>query len=275
MMGPAATGKTLLQRYLILFFYYYPGYNVLAVAPANDNVNKLAKGLHETLQWFQARQAKDASFKRYMFDFLRLFPRSRDLVAEDVDENEAKDRKVGHNEGEVLSFSEYLIALERRGKEKFAHREHGVAETIIKLADGKVRKAFKAIGRSTSVRIGSKENAYGVPREFMDKYRQGKAQWTNNVAIGKYKAAYLTFKARLIETNRIMITTTGNVRAREMLDHWCNNISDSRVPSKGVIVIGDEGPKDVKPNGWAPIACEKWSHLVEGVAFRRRSIVWR
>jgi hypothetical protein len=49
LMGPAATDKTLLQRFLILYFYSL-GYHVLAVAPADDDVNKLAENLDEYLE---------------------------------------------------------------------------------------------------------------------------------------------------------------------------------------------------------------------------------
>jgi senataxin len=264
-MGPAATGKTLLQRFLILYFYYL-GYHVLAVAPANDNVNKLARDLDEFLQWVIANKKTDKSVARLMFDFLRLFPGSRDIDPEDMDEEQAKHRKVGHEGGNVLSWNEFLIALNEQKKERVDHRKHGVAETIIRHADEKTGKLYKSILRSNKTEVISKDqNAYDILREFMDLYRRNKIDWSNKVATEKYRAAYDACKGQLVAMNRIMITTTGNVRSRELLDHWFGSQNYSGPDRRGVIVIVDEGPKDFEVNLWSPIVCEKWAASVQGV----------
>jgi senataxin len=264
-MGPAATGKTLLQRFLILYFYYL-GYHVLAVAPANDNVNKLARDLDDHLEWVRSEIKKGKNVKHWLFDFLRLFPGSRDIDPQEMDEEQAKYRKVGHEGGNVLSWNEFLIALNEQKKERVDHRKHGVAETIIIHADEKTGKLYKSVTNSSRKELIPKsQNVYDVLREFMDLYRRNEVDWDDKNAIEKYKAAYDACKGKLVAMNRIMITTTGNIRSRELLDHWFGSYIYTGPDGRGVIVIADEGPKDFEVNLWSPIVCEKWAAAIQGV----------
>jgi hypothetical protein len=242
------------------------GYHVLAVAPANDNVNKLAKDLHEHLEFVRSEVRRGKNLRHELFDFLRLFPGSRDLVPEEMDEEQARHRKVGHKDGDVLPFKEFLVALEQQGKEKLAHREHGVAETIVRLAMEKKTVVYRTISHGKYIRFRSSVNAYDELRKFIDLYHKDEVPWQDEVVMGWYKGAYEACKARLIEQNRILITTNGNIRARENLDYWFPPASEGGAPRQGVIIIGDEGPIDVEVNTWVSIVCYKWSDWVEGVA---------
>ena len=262
-MGPAATGKTLLQRFLILYFYYL-GYHVLAVAPANDNVNKLAKDLDEYLETTEARIKKDKNLEDKRFSFLRLFPSSRDIMPEELDEEQAKNRRVGHESGKVLNLREFCIALDEQKKEKVDHRKHGVAETIIRQADEKKITLYTTLKSGGKLLRPNQANAYNVLREFMDIHRRRQVDWSDK-EIPVYKAAYEACKSALVAKNRIMITTNGNVQAQELTADWFGSPGFHCPEKRGVIIIGDEAAKDFEINVWSSIVCGKWAAFVVGV----------
>ncbi len=80
-----------------------------------------------------------------------------------------------------------------------------------------------------------------------------------------FRLAYRACKAHVVGLNRFMITTTGNVRATEMRDHWFGKQEDYGIPRKGVIILVDEAAKDLEVNIWSAIVAERWSEFVKGV----------
>lgn len=61
------------------------------------------------------------------------------------------------------------------------------------------------------------------------------------------------------------MTTTGNVRAKEMVEHFYSKEETYGVPQVGVMVFVDEAAKDLEPNIWSGITCATWSEHVRGV----------
>ncbi len=252
-MGPAATGKTLLQRGIAIYFYSL-GYHVAALAPANDNANKLAKDLIDVkaeLDWID-------------FDFLRLFPGSRDIPVDEMSAQQAGFRKEGHHRGDVLPFKEMLNKLEEDPDAKGAHRTYGVVESVIRHAEEKTLSLFKAFNEGDG-EISAKVNTWDVLRELIAAWRANELDLDDSKQMDRFRLAYNGCKGQVIGLNRFMITTTGNVRSREMREHWFCKQEEYGVPRRGVIVLVDEAAKDLEVNVWSGIVCERWSEWVKGV----------
>ncbi|KAK3680639.1 hypothetical protein LTR37_021127 [Vermiconidia calcicola] len=259
-MGPAATGKTLLQQALAIYFYALD-FHVLAVAPANDNANKFARDLLEAkieLPWLELDWLEDLSFNR-------LFPSSREIPVDEMSEKQAYLRKVGHTKGDTLPFPEFLLALGGDTKEKGAHREYGIVEAVIKAAEEKKYVLHKTLQSEDGAIISRDYNAWDVLRTFMSEYRAGTLDLANMWKMRQYRLAYRACKGQIVGLNRLMITTTGNVRSREMLQYWFSPESEYGLPRKGVIVLVDEAAKDLEINVWSAIVCWRWSDWVQGV----------
>ena len=102
--------------------------------------------------------------------FLRLFPSSRDIGREDMTEEQRKRMISGHDEGNVLSFSEFLIGLEEHTKMKEAHKEYSVVEAVIKAAiEGKLvlRNNMRTESRTT---FREDVNVWDILRDFIKRY---------------------------------------------------------------------------------------------------------
>lgn len=252
-MGPAATGKTLLQRGIAIYFYSL-GYHILALAPANDNANKIAKDLLEVkkeLDWID-------------LNFNRLFPGSRDIPIEDMTTRQAAMRDQGHAGGDVLPLRELFHKLEEAGSPQGDHREYGVIESVIRIADEKSLTLFKA-SRESDISIRKDVDSWDILRELIAEYREERLDRTDTKKLERYRLAYKACKGHIIGLNRFMITTTGNVRSGEMLDYWFSTQKEYGVPRKGVVVLIDEAAKDLEANLWSGIVCEKWAVSVKAV----------
>ncbi|KAK5167170.1 uncharacterized protein LTR77_007900 [Saxophila tyrrhenica] len=255
-MGPAATGKTLLQRGIAIYFYSL-GYHVAALAPANDNANKLAKDLLEI-------KAELAELDWIDLDFLRLFPGSRDVPVDEMTEQQAGFRKEGHRGGDVLPFREMLNKLEEDPQTAGPHRTYGVVESIIRHAEEKTLKLFKAT-RDGDGQISDRVDTWETLRELIAAWKANELDMKESKRMELFRVAYLACKGQVVGLNRFIITTTGNVRSREMRDYWFSQQSDYGVPRKGVVVLVDEAAKDLEVNVWSGIVSERWSEYVKGV----------
>ena len=263
-MGPAGTGKTLLQEALAVYFYKL-GFHILALAPANSNCNHLASEMHKIRSQIPG------------LAFNRLFPGSKDIPLEDLTEEQAAKRQVGHEKGNVLPFPELLIALDEQDKVKDAARAYGIVESIIAAADeGKVARMTRLRDEHRRGE-GERVNAWDVLRSFMKEYREGKLDEMlkkcrqNKLdleierSFTRYKEAYRACKSHIVGINRFMITTTGNVRSTEMLEQWFRPKEEYGVCRVGVMVFVDEAAKDLEVNVWSGIVCEEWAAMVRGV----------
>jgi hypothetical protein len=251
-MGPAGTGKSLLQLGIAIYFYML-GYHILALAPANDNANKLAKDLLEI---------KDEL--PFDLNFNRLFPGSRDIPVDEMSHRQAIFREAGHEGGAALPFRELLNKLEESSKPTEAYREYGIIESMIRIAQDRSMKLNKTL-REGSVMISSTVDAWDLVRQMISEWRDGTIDLNDHKQMEKYRVAYQGCKGQVVGKNRFMITTTGNVRSSEMLNYWFNPEHEYKVPRKGVVVLVDEAAKDVELNVWSGIVCEKWAESVKGV----------
>ena len=249
-MGPAGTGKTMLQQALSIYFYKL-GFHVLALSPANSNCDHLASEM--------------VKHSIPGLSFLRLYPCSRDLALADMNEIQCQTRRPGHLLRHVLPFPEFIMALEEYDKGKGFARQYGLVESVVSAAEQRRLKLQRRLRDARAIPYGQYVNIWDVLREFMDKYRAGDIDVDVSDDFGRYKDAYRACKEQLIGLSRYMITTTGNVRSHEMLTYWAGPETDWGVPCKGVIVFVDEAAKDQEINIWAGILAEKWASKVKGV----------
>jgi hypothetical protein len=230
------------------------GYHILALAPANDNVNKLAKDLTQVkaeLPWID-------------LNFNRLFPSSRDVPVDAMSAKQAKYRKVGHDGGSVLPFDELLNKLDEDPETKGAHREYGIVESVIRVAEEGTLELRRTLNAGAG-HPNQEVNTWDVLRELIEEYRTETLDKTDHHRMETFRKAYLACKGQLVGLNRFMITTTGNVRATEMVENWFSPQDVYGVPRKGVIILVDEATKDVEVNIWSAIVAKRWSGYVKGV----------
>lgn len=253
--GPAATGKSLLQRGIAKYFYDL-GFHVLALAPANANVDKLARDL--------AVNENEPGWEDFHFN--RLFPGSRDVSVEDMTLKQAKHRKAGHHRKDVLPFRELLNELETDHTTKPVHQRYGIVESVIRAAEERSLSLFRDSKDGSTV-ISKETDTWDILRELIAEYRKNRLD-SREVKEGdmrKYRLAYKLCKGQIVGMNRFMITTTGNVRSSEMNESWFKSDWAYNPPRKGVVVLVDEAAKDVEVNIWTGIVHEQWAEHVKGV----------
>lgn len=119
-MGPAGTGKTLLQQALAIYFYKL-GFHILALSPANSNADALASAM-----WNLIADYPDLAGVA----FLRLYPGSRDHAVEAMTGMQASNRQVGHESGNALPLSELKVAIDELAREQSLARPYGVVDII-------------------------------------------------------------------------------------------------------------------------------------------------
>lgn len=194
-MGPAGTGKTLLQQALSIYFWKL-GYHILAVAPANSNANHLAAIVHKVA----GKQAPETGRHPFLTDveFLRLFPGSRDIGLDEMTEKQAPHRLPGHEKGRSLPFPELLFALNEHEEEKSTARKYDVVHAVIDEADRR-EVTRQEENNNTNTDVAS-TNSWAILAEFMATYRKGgKAREAllasaNESSMTKYKTAYRACK---------------------------------------------------------------------------------
>lgn len=252
-MGPAGTGKTLLQQALAIYFWML-GYHVLALAPANSNADHIARQMDVV-------QLRDQGL--HDLRFCRLYPSSRDGGLEKLTEKQAVDMRMGQKDSEVLSFAELLVALEERRNRGSFSRAYGVVEIVIRMAEQHRFELNRRLRDESNRVFGDKVNAWDILREFIAAYKDGTFDPQEPDIVLRYRRAYQACKGHIIGISRFMITTTGNVRAADLLHYWTSH--EYGVPCIGVMVFVDEAAKDLEVNVWGGVVCETWAELVKGV----------
>ncbi|SMR51281.1 unnamed protein product [Zymoseptoria tritici ST99CH_1E4] len=262
-LGTAGTGKTTLHKALGLY-YWCLGYHVLSLAPANKDADHVAAQLTpEELR----REFPGWDLSKFEGQFLRLFPGSKDVAIEDMNEDQAAVNVVGHQEGAAVSFRELFIALEEEGKVKGTVKEYSIMQALIRTAE---HGGFPD-GRPMGVGMS---HHWAHLKKMIASYRQDKRTLKYSRSQADFRA-YMDCKEELIRRNRFMVTTTGSVRSSEMVGkketafrngfpgNWYKFAGGAS--RKGVIVLVDEATSDLEINVWSGIVCENWAHAVQGV----------
>lgn len=250
-MGPAGTGKTLLQQALAIYFYKL-GFHILALSPANSNADHLAT---------QMKKVGGISG----LEFSRLYPGSRDKAPDKMSERQAAEQKAGHDAGNIVCFSELLTALEELDQRGAFEHEYGVVEQVINAAMSDELKLHRRLRDEKGKARGDVTNVWDLLRKYIAAYQDGTFNPKSESEAMEFRMAYGACKGHIIGLNRFMITTTGNVRASDMMENWCRPEKEYGVPRRGVIVFVDEAAKDVEVNVWSGIVCEAWATRVNAV----------
>lgn len=267
-MGPAATGKSMLNRALSLYFWCL-GYHVLSISPANSKCDAVASGLTPAQLY-----AEFPDWNLSKFEFLRLFPSSRDIGVSKLSRKQAANTSVGHKGGEVLSFQEFLIALDEREQVQGTVKQYGVLQAMIVAAE------MRRLAKMMRQKIGEADvDAWACLSELIDEHRQHAIKASDVAAHQRkkqdsdeetpvdwshYEEAYRACKDHIISQSRYMITTSGNIHSKELIKNWYADADDG-TKRVGVVILIDEAPKDQEINVWAGILCPRWAHAVRGV----------
>ncbi|KAK1810468.1 hypothetical protein LTR12_015158 [Friedmanniomyces endolithicus] len=258
-MGPAGTGKTLLQEALSIYFYLL-GFHVLALAPANSNVDHLAVQLGR----IEERVKFPSALK-----FMRMYPSVRDFIPkEDGDATELDPIPAKHS---LVQFYDLLSAIDDRETDKQTARKYGLAQAVLHAAENHTHVLKRCLRSSTGNARGDVVNAWDLLREFIAKWshggtdRESLRSGCDDQIMAQYRMAYAQCRAHLIGGNRFMLATTGNARASELVQHWYSPEHEWNVKRLGVVVFVDEAAKDVEVNVWSGVVCEQWASGVRGV----------
>ncbi|KAK3626304.1 hypothetical protein LTR56_019881 [Elasticomyces elasticus] len=257
-MGPAGTGKTLLQQALSIYFYLL-GFHVLALAPANSNVDHLAVQLGK----IKARESLAIPL-----NFIRMYTSLRDINPQDNPEEIGDEVKSAKQK--IVELYDLLTALEDQEVDKGAAREWGLAQAVLHAAENKTHRLMRRPAKEKGEEVPADVDAWNAVREVIRKWRAGGEEREElrikhrSEEMMPYRKAYGYCRAQLISENRFILATTGNVRSAELYESWYSSEAMSGVKRIGVIVFVDEAAKDVEANVWTGVVCEKWSHGVKG-----------
>lgn len=247
-MGPAGTGKTLVQLAMAVFAHEI-GFHVLAVAPANSNADHFARLLGDFAEKLG----------------IRLYPSSRDLDLRDMNPQQASSRQVGHTDGAAADVYDLINVLSELGKERTRlanAREYDVQHAVIRAADAGQEHLMRRLRNSRTGAIGNTVDIWEVFRECLEKVRSSE-DVLKEEDMDLLSSNYAACKGHIIGKSRFLITTTGNAACSELLEYWAKG--DHGVPCRGVMVFIDEAAKDVELNLWIPMVCNGWDHKVVGV----------
>ncbi|KAH9833625.1 AAA domain, partial [Teratosphaeria destructans] len=264
-MGPAGTGKTLLQQALAVYFYML-GFHILALAPANSNADHLATELKNMVDR-DARKVNPHARIGTDFCFHRLWPGSRDQRRD----GGSHDNDEGGNARPHLgSLQELLNGLQEYESQKGTVREHGVVHAVIGAAAAEELVLSVRLRNDNGVSVGDVLNPWDLLRDFLRQYkipdiRLSLLAKSNVKVLDKYRFAYRACKGHIVGLNRFMITTTTTARSSDMTQNWYEPKSTYGVPRVGVIVFVDEAAKDLESQCWAGVVCDKWAASVSGL----------
>ncbi|KAI6886303.1 hypothetical protein KC360_g2948 [Hortaea werneckii] len=276
-LGPVGTGKTSLQEALAVYFWRL-GYHVLALAPANSNADHLTR--------LMLKQAV-AGLRCH-----RLYPSSRDLGLDKMEEGQAEHLKVGHQDGNATGSHEFfflLAGMEEHRNEKATARDCGVEQAVYDEAlkgELSLVRRLRTFDPDKGRYINEVVDVWKVfrdgIREWQDIQKHNEEARRSNARLklgdrdwkplkklpssqkARMDTAYRWCKGHIVSETRFMITTTGNARSAELLEHFGRDM-DGQKTCKGMIVFVDEACKDQEVNVWAPIVCEAWVDKVKGV----------
>ncbi|KAK4548249.1 hypothetical protein LTR36_010119 [Oleoguttula mirabilis] len=234
-MGIAGTGKTLLQQALAIFFVKL-GMRVQINAPANSNCNHFIRELEEALKEIKGARA------------YRLYCSSRNIGFKKMSQDQAKHRKVGHVDRRVSNLHGLGFKLHASRNQKTNARDYSFEQAVIDEADKGELQWLTMLDHNVDNR--KEVEVWDVFRGHLNAARDLTLDRKDAKAISEFERSHNICTNHLIALTDIMVTTTGNARATEIVDVWANAERDFDISCKGYMVVMDEGPKDQEINSW-------------------------
>ncbi|CAK1359698.1 unnamed protein product [Cercospora beticola] len=241
--GPAGTGKSTVHAAQAMFFVKLGG-RALCTTTANANADH------------QVRQLRPFAEKCGMKDVRihRLYPSSRGFKIKDFTREQAFYKRAGHQGGNVTSLQELIF-------KKMCQKVDAFDMSVEK---GVLDEANNGIFRyDTSVTSDKKElvNVWEEMRIYMRKVEAGSVNWRDSKERERFERVYEACKGHLIGVTKILLTTNGNVRGKEMV-HFaeaeemygekaiCSPVAE-KTTCFGIFV--DKAAKEIEPAIWNTI----------------------
>jgi len=248
-MGIAGTGKTLIQQGLAMYFCRL-GFRVAVFAPANSNCDHSNKEMDQQLAQSSALQTGDSAWMKQIRAH-RLFSSSRNIGFRQMSVDQARHRRVGHTGGNVSDVQGLEFRIRSVKDQKTGSHDFGLEQAVIDEADKRELYLLRKLKHSGLI-VG----VWDVFRRHLANSRDGTTNWNNRFAIEEYEEAYQKCKDHVIALTDIMVTTTGNARAKEMIGSWAmaeKDFPEVGIKCKGYIILIDEAAKDQEINIWNAI----------------------
>lgn len=275
--GPAGTGKTLILQAICVFFYLMD-MHVLVLAPANSNC---ADFMRKLVQLFP----KDTTVCGKEVLATRVFPPSADFSPEkeakahhgtsrpasnetdrgaasarlDVPASSVPEPSPATDSGFADVFDLEMIRSElHSSSDKYSQfKDFGLAQQVLNAAHKGEKTLIEQLGREQPVDV------WQVLRQCLDDAQAGTFDWNNKLAVQKYQQSYDACKAHFMSKQRLVVTTTGNVRCDDIVNNFASN--KHGVECKGMIVILDEACKDREIDSLSAILHPDWRAKITGM----------
>lgn len=240
--GPAGTGKTLLLQAITAFFYYI-GLNVLVLAPANTNCADFMGKLKKHFPDIQASRVFPSSAD---FDPEKI---AKEQHAEEVGQAPKADEDDGgpdrHNDtvNDLLSF-EMIRADIKASQDKYNDADYGLQAQVLAAAlDGRYEDSGQA-------------GIWKELRACIEKRDRGEFPWLDKKAVKNFSNAYNACKAHFMSLQRMVCTTSGNVRTVDIIDNFARDKHDNFC--NGLVIVIDEAAKDREVDTLSALLLPEW-----------------
>lgn len=286
--GVAGTGKTLLQCKMSLYFARMR-FKVLVAPPSNSNASHTALEINSSSEQGQpfdepvedpvcdgtstpVFEGSDPDFEGPECDpeeageivhdnkiftptsstpiIRRLFANSLGQSLRQLSRKQAQFRGHHHSNGSSSSIESLNFLLHSVKDRRAGGREYAVEQAVIDEAE---RRRFKLFGKDDVGRIKPDVDVWDIFREHLQACREDKFNWNDKALKDEYEKAYEFCKGHVVASADILVTTTGNARSAEIMQHWLRSEEDYGIPSQGVIVFCDEAFKDTEVGTWNAI----------------------
>ncbi|KAK5111305.1 hypothetical protein LTR85_012200 [Meristemomyces frigidus] len=270
-MGIAGSGKTLIQQALSMYFCKL-GFRCGVFAPANSNSNGITKDLVEVSknlgdgakltsiartedsETATANNASGGATGAGKIRVTRVFSSSRNVGFREMSDKQAVHRRVGHFDGNVSDIHGLEFKLHSsRNRKTASASDYSLEQIIIDEAD----RGELHLRRKISTGDGAgRVDVWDVFRRHLAASRKHEFDWNDVSAVNEYRRSYDWCKNHIIALTDVMVTTTGNARAGEIVDSWLSasrDFKDCGVRCRGYIILIDEACKDLEINLWNAI----------------------
>lgn len=286
--GPAGTGKTTVQSAIALFFARL-GFKVLVAPPSNSNASHTALDMNEASAADNVDECMvsltdgvctpsatpsdngevptcDASSDgddENSIHFMgittprnanpvtrRLFASSLSQTLQQTLQKEAQASPARSNRDSTSTAAPLAFILQCLKDRKAGNRDHAIEQAVIDEAE---KGRFKMFGKSEGGEIKPENDVWDLFRKHLKAAREGTFSWNDKELSEEFAMVYQLCRGHVVAASDILVTTTGNARNSEILEHWLRGEEEYGIPSKGVIVLLDEAYKDSELGTWNAI----------------------